>query len=64
VFRARAPDLWRRLPLKPRMRSFEAAAAGAADALAAEEAVFGTISGANLPAACTLVVDLFVSQAT
>ena len=41
-----------------------AAVAGAADALAAEEPIFGTISGANLPAAGTLVVDLFVSQAT
>ena len=41
-----------------------AAVAGAADPLAAEEPVFGTISGANLPASGTLVVDLFVSQAT
>ena len=41
-----------------------AAVAGAADALAAEEPIFGPISGANLPAAGTLVVDLFVSQAT
>ena len=41
-----------------------ASVAGAADPLPSEEAVFGTISGANLPAAGTLVVDLFVSQAT
>jgi hypothetical protein len=41
-----------------------AAVAGAADALVAEEPIFGTISGANLPAAGTLVVDFFVSQAT
>ena len=41
-----------------------AVVAGASDPLPTEEAVFGTISGANLPAAGTLVVDLFVSQAT
>ena len=41
-----------------------AAVAVAADPLAAEEMIFGTISGANLPASGTLVVDLFVSQAT
>lgn len=38
--------------------------AGAPDPLPAEEPVFGTISGANLPATGTLVIDLFASQAT
>jgi hypothetical protein len=41
-----------------------AAVADAADPLPTDEAVFGTISGVSLPAAGTLVVDLFASQTT